>query len=58
MLIAQLEKNGIPFINKAQIGGGWSNLKKIGYIKKALKEVETEHVLILDAADVLLTKPL
>jgi hypothetical protein len=55
MLIEQLEKNGIAFINMAKKGGSWNNLKKPGYINKALKEVTTEFVFILDAADVLFT---
>jgi hypothetical protein len=55
MLIAQLEKNGIAFINEAKKGGSWNNLKKPGYINKALSKVTTEYVLILDAADVLFT---
>jgi hypothetical protein len=55
MLTAQLEKNGIAFINRAKKGGSWSNLKKPGYIGRALKEVTTGYVLILDAADVLFT---
>jgi hypothetical protein len=55
MLIEQLKGNGIPFLNAAKKGGSWNNLKKIGYINTSLKEVETEYVLILDAADVLLT---
>jgi hypothetical protein len=55
MLIEQLGKNGIAFINKAKKGGSWSNLKKPACISKALEEVTNEYVLILDAADVLFT---
>jgi len=56
MLINQLSKNGIPFINKVPEGSYWNNLKKIGYINEALQEVKSKYVLILDASDVLVTR--
>lgn len=55
MLINQLNDNNISYHNKAEKGGYWNNLKKIGYIHEALKDVKSEYVLILDAGDVLLT---
>jgi hypothetical protein len=58
MLIDQLKKNNIPFLNHSKKGGTWSNLKKIGYVNTSLKEVETDYVLILDAFDVLIAHPL
>ncbi|MDR1755238.1 MAG: hypothetical protein LBR74_10170 [Eubacterium sp.] len=55
MLIKQLEKNGIPYLNEVEFGREWSNTLKPRYIRKALNRVETEYVLILDAMDILLT---
>lgn len=56
MLISQLKKNNIPYINKVPEGCYWNNLKKIGYINEALLEVKSKYVLILDADDVLITR--
>jgi hypothetical protein len=58
LLTSQLKKNGIGFINEAEIGEEWVNTKKIEYIRKGLDRVKTEYVLILDAGDVLLAKDL
>jgi len=56
MLVEQLNKYNIDFINKAPLGCYWTNLKKIGYIIDGLQEVKSKYALILDASDVLLTK--
>ena len=56
MLITQLECSGINYLNDAQLGAPWSNLKKIGHVASALARVKTKYVLILDAADVLFVK--
>ena len=56
ILIEQLLKFDIDYINKAPKGGFWTNLKKIGFIIEGLQEVKSKYALILDADDVLLTK--
>ena len=56
MLIGQLSKNDIPYINKVPTGCYWNNLKKISYVNEALQEVKSKYVLILDASDVLITR--
>ena len=56
ILVEQLKKFNIGFINKVPQGIYWTNLKKIGYIIEGLLEVKSKYALILDADDVLLTK--
>ena len=56
ILMEQLSKHNIHFINKAPKGCYWTNLKKIGFIIEGLQEVNSKYALILDADDVLLTK--
>ena len=56
ILVEQLNKHHIDFINKVPQGCYWTNLKKIGYIIEGLQEVKSKYALILDASDVLLTK--
>ncbi len=56
MLIEQLNKHNIDFINKVPLNCYWTNLKKLGYIIEGLQAVKSKYVLIVDASDVLLTK--
>ena len=54
MLIKQLDRNGIAYLNDADTDDEWwSNTDKIKYITSALPKVKTEFVLVLDASDVL-----
>lgn len=49
----QLEYNNIPYINAYKLEyGDWYMPNKVEYIRKALDEVNTEFVLILDCYDV------
>lgn len=54
LLIPQLKRSGIPYINIVPKDIPWDNTMKIPYIVQALKMVTTKYVLILDAFDVLL----
>lgn len=54
ILVQQLDSLNIPYINKVPLGSGWVNTLKPHYIIKALKDVNTKYVLILDANDILL----
>ena len=56
ILVEQLNRFNIDFINKVPQGCYWTNLKKIGYIIAGLYEVKSQYALILDASDVLLTQ--
>ena len=56
MLVEQLNKHNIDFINKVPLNCYWTNLKKLGYIIEGLQAVKSKYVLIVDASDVLLTK--
>ena len=56
ILVKQLEKCNINFINKVEQGSYWTNLKKPGYIIEGLRDVQSKYALIVDADDVLLTK--
>ncbi len=55
VLVKQLNKNNIDFINKVPQNCYWTNPKKIGYIIEGLQKVKSKYALILDASDVLLT---
>jgi len=54
ILINQLRRNKIPYINKVPFGIEWDNRIKIKYILEALQNVSSRYVLILDANDVLI----
>lgn len=54
ILIQQLKRNHISFLNVVPQGCVWDNRNKIKYILEALRYVTSEYVLILDANDVLL----
>ena len=54
LLLPQLRKSNIEYINLVPQGCEWDNTMKIPYILEALDEVQTEYVLILDAFDVIL----
>lgn len=50
----QLQLNKIPYINSVDdIVLEWSNIAKVEFILKALKQVKTEFAIIVDARDVL-----
>lgn len=55
ILANQLEKNGVPYINKVKPGCQWNNTMKIKAILEALDEVKSDYVLIMDANDVLIS---
>lgn len=54
LLIPQLKRSYIPYINIVPKNISWDNTMKISYIVEALKKVTTKYVLILDAFDVIL----
>lgn len=60
VLINQLKRNKIPFINAAEHKDvyPWVNNKKISLIVDALSKVETEYCLILDGIDVAINSDL
>lgn len=57
MLIKQLTKSGVPFLNDFVFDGQWwTNTMKIAPVVSALRRVETRYVLVLDASDVLFAR--
>jgi hypothetical protein len=56
LLIPQLKKSNIPYINIVPKDVPWDNTMKISYIVNALKDVTTKYVLILDAFDVIMSE--
>ena len=56
LLIPQLKRSNISYINVVPQGIEWDNRLKIKYIIDSLEQVTTKYVLILDSIDVLLSK--
>ena len=56
LLIPQLKRSNIKYINTVPLGIEFNNVMKIPYIVQSLKNVNTEYVLILDAFDVLFSE--
>lgn len=52
LLISQLKRSGVPYINLVPRNISWDNRLKLYYILESLKQVTTKYVLILDAFDV------
>jgi hypothetical protein len=53
-LISQLKRNGVKYINAVNTEKDWVNTQKIQYLLDALKQVNTDYVLILDGYDVVI----
>ena len=53
-LITQLKRNGVKYINAVDSEAAWVNTQKISYLLKALEQVTTDYVLVLDGYDVVI----